>query len=75
MKTPTLNVKKKRLLRKTNECLNLINVGNTKIQNTLNDLIPMITTNELEEVYMNLRRIMTMQCDMYRVILSEKEEK
>lgn len=74
MKTPTINVKKKRLFRKANECLNLINTGNAKIQDTLNKLIPMITTNELEEVYMNLRHIMTMQCDMYRVILSEKEE-
>lgn len=75
MKTPTINVKKKRLFRKTNECLNLISTGNARIQDTLNKLIPMITTNELEEVYMNLKHIMTMQCDMYRVILSEKEEK
>ena len=32
MKTSTLTLKKKRLLRKTNECLNLISVGNSKIQ-------------------------------------------
>lgn len=74
MKTPTLNVKKKRLLRKTNECLNLINVGNTKIQTTLNDLIPMITTDELETIYKQMNQIMHLQCDAYRVILSEKEE-
>ena len=74
MKTSTLTLKKKRLLRKTNECLNLISVGNSKIQDTLNNLIPMVTTDELNRIYNNLNQIMHLQCATYRVLLSEKEE-
>lgn len=74
MKTPTISLKRKRLFRKANECLRLINVGNTKIQDTLHDLSPMITTDELNKIYTSLNQIMHLQCTAYRVLLSEKEE-
>ena len=75
MSTDTINIKKRRLLRRTNECLTLIERGNTKICTSINELIPMITTNELTMIYKTLNKIMHLQCSAYRTLLSEKEEK
>lgn len=76
MSTNIINVRRKRrLLRKTTERLRLIDRGNSKIQSSLEELLPMITTNELSIIYTKLINIMQLQCSAYRVLLSEKEEK
>lgn len=76
MSTNIINVRRKRrLLRKTTECLRLIDRGNSKIHSSLEELLPMITTGELSTIYTKLLNIMQLQCSAYRVLLSEKEEK
>lgn len=66
---------KKRLIRKTNECLRLIDIGNHKIQDTMDTLSVSLTTSETKNVYSLLVKIMNLQCMAYRAMLSEKEER
>lgn len=75
MNTNTITAKKKRLIRRTNECLTLIARGNSKIQTSFEELLPMVTTDELQRIYAHLNHMMRLQCSAYRVLLSEKEEK
>ena len=68
-------IKKKRLCRRTLESMELIDRGNHKIIETIETLAPALTSDELNQVYKAMRSIMKLQCQAYRVILSEKEEK
>ena len=73
MKSATI-IKKRRLHRKTTEALRLIGIGNNRLYETIETLGPTITTDEYEQIYKSIRKIMDLQCRAYRVMLSEKEE-
>ena len=73
MNTSTI-IKKRRLNRKTIEAMTLIDRGNRKLLDSLETLGPSMTTDEFSQVYKAMTKIMKLQCQAYRVILSEKEE-
>lgn len=73
MHTSTI-VKKKRLNRRTMEAMTLIDRGNHKLLDSLETLGPSMTNDEFAQVYKAMTKIMKLQCQAYRVMLSEKEE-
>ena len=73
MNTSTI-VKKRRLNRKAIEAMTLIDRGNRKLLDSLETLGPSMTTDEFSQVYKAMNKIMKLQCQSYRVMLSEKEE-
>ena len=73
MNTSTI-VKKRRLNRKAIEAMTLIDRGNRKLLDSLETLGPSMTTDEFSQVYKAMNKIMKLQCQAYRVMLSEKEE-
>ena len=73
MNTSTI-VKKRRLNRKAIKTMILIDQGNRKLLDSLETLGPSMTTDEFSQVYKAMNKIMKLQCQAYRVMLSEKEE-
>ena len=73
MNTSTI-VKKRRLNRKAIEAMTLIDRGNRKLLDSLETLGPSMTTDECSQGYKAMNKIMKLQCQAYRVMLSEKEE-
>lgn len=73
MHTSTI-VKKKRLNRRTMEAMTLIDRGNHKLLDSLEMLGPSMTNDEFTQVYKAMTKIMQLQCQAYKVMLSEKEE-
>ena len=73
MNTSTI-VKKRRLNRKAIRTMILIDQGNRKLLDSLETLGPSMTTDEFSQVYKAMNKIMKLQCQAYRVMLSEKEE-
>ena len=74
MKTSII-LKKKRLNYRAMDAMQLINRGNHKLIDTLAVLGPALTSDELNQIYKKMHQIMQLQCQAYRVLLSEKEEK
>ena len=73
MNTSTI-VKKRRLNRKAIKTMVLIDQGNRKLLDSLETLGPSMTTDEFSQVYKAMNKIIKLQCQAYRVMLSEKEE-
>ena len=73
MNTSTI-VKKRRLNRKAIRTMILIDQGNRKLLDSLETLGPSMTTDEFSQVYKAMNKIIKLQCQAYRVMLSEKEE-
>lgn len=73
MNTSTI-IKKRRLNRKAIKTMILIDQGNRKLLDSLETLGPSMTTDEFSQVYKAMNKIIKLQCQAYRVMLSEKEE-
>ena len=50
--------------------MTLIDRGNRKLLDSLETLGPSMTTDELSQVYKAMTKIMKLQCQAYRVMLS-----
>lgn len=66
--------KKKNFLRKLQEALHLIDIGNQKIADTFETLAPTLTYAEIKAIYKKTKEIMYTQVDLYQELISEKEE-
>ena len=67
-------IKKRRTMRRLKDALNMIERGNRKILETYETLGPTLTTREVDILYESTRQIMNAQINMYRELISEKEE-
>lgn len=71
MSNMTIQKRKKHLIYKIKESLNLIAVGNQTIQDSLETLGPTLTTTELQTIYDNNIVIMDKQIIAYTTLTSE----
>ena len=74
MNRTIIPIKKRRTMRRLKDALNMIERGNRKILETYETLGPTLTTREVDILYESTRQIMNAQINMYRELISEKEE-
>lgn len=74
MNRTIIPIKKRRTMRRLKDALNMIERGNRKILETYETLGPTLTTQEVDILYESTRQIMNAQINMYRELISEKEE-
>ena len=74
MNRTIIPIKKRRTMRRLKDALYMIERGNRKILETYETLGPTLTTQEVDILYESTRQIMNAQINMYRELISEKEE-
>ena len=74
MNRTIIPIKKRRTMRRLKDALNMIERGNRKILETYETLSPTLTTQEVDILYESTLQIMNAQINMYRELISEKEE-
>ena len=74
MNRTIIPIKKRRTMRRLKDALNMIERGTRKILETYETLSPTLTTQEVDILYESTLQIMNAQINMYRELISEKEE-